>query len=183
MRPAAVVGLLWLGALAGCDQVEPPVVACASTAGPSAPDDALVVQPLLGEAPRGGETDVLVRVDSLHLRGAVSFSTPPPTNAAAVSLALTTDATFQGCLNPAPGGFRLHAAEAPRGRLWIRISSNRPVVVHAPRVAASTARAPDGDDGPPGARAQPDAESTLTVLPGTSGRARWEVTPDRDEPR
>ncbi len=182
MRPAVLAGVLWLGILAGCDPVGPPAVSCASTAGPSTPDDTLFIQPLLGAPPRRGRTDVLVRVDSLHVRGAVSFSAPPPPTAAAVSIALTTDATFQGCLNPAPGGFRLLAAEAPRGKLWIRVSSNRPVVVHAPSLATPPGTVPERSDAAlPGPPSRPDR--FLTIAPGSSARRRWDVGSAPGEPR
>ena len=185
MRRGFLAGLVLLGTLAGCDEGDLPAVACAATAGPSSPEDTLFVRPLLGATLPGDGADVLVRVDSLHVLGAVSFSSPPPPSAAAVSLALTTDATFQGCLSPSPGGFRLHAAEAPRGRLWIRVSSNRPVVVHAPRLVtpAATGDGSGSTGGPAGPGAASGDLGFLTVLPGTSARARWDFTRGQAEPR
>lgn len=166
MRRAVLLGLV--GLLGACRDSGPPTVVCASTPGASGPGDTLAVSLTLGAAPPDGEADVLVRVDPLSTRGALSFSAPPPPTAGAVSLALTADATFQGCANASPGGFRLHADEAPVGRLWIRVSSDRPVVVQAPRLA------------PPGAVAGGpalDGPASLTILPGSSGRARWRIPP------
>ncbi len=159
-------------------------MACVSTTGPAGLKDTLHVRLLLGVAPPEDQADVLVRVDPLNVRGAVSFSTTPPPNAGAVSLAVTSDATFQGCLNPSPGGFQLHAAAAPLGKLWIRVSSNRPVVVHPPRLAAHDAD-PTGDTSRDGTARAPssDPREGLAVLPGASARARWNLATEVVAPR
>jgi hypothetical protein len=184
LRRTFLTGLVWLSTLAGCNEIGLPSVACVSTPGPAGLEDTLYVRLLLGVAPPEDQADVLVRVDPLNARGAVSFSAPPPPNAGAVSLAVTSDATFQGCLNPSPGGFRIHAREAPLGKLWIRVSSNRPVVIHPPRLAAH-GPAPTRDirrGAGAGAQSSEPPEG-LTVLPRASARARWNVATGLMGPR
>ncbi|MEX2465499.1 MAG: hypothetical protein WD995_01230 [Gemmatimonadota bacterium] len=82
------------------------------------------------DAPSGQRPPrLLVRVDPLSDRGAVTFGPGTPPTAAAASMALTTSAVFQGCAGITPAGFRFRAPEAPRGRVWLRVSSDVPVAV------------------------------------------------------
>lgn len=99
---------------------------------------------------------LMVRVDPLDEAGVVHFEQPPPATTAAVGMALTTAGIFEGCFHPTPGGFRLRAPEAPRSRVWVRVSTGRPVKVTLVR----------GEDPAPVA-------APLVVAPGTSGQIAW----------
>lgn len=173
-RTLSGCALALLLGVAACVGGEGPVpVACGSLspAGPEGYADTLEVTVVLAERPTR-PTDVLVRVDPLSERGAVLFSGTPPESAAAVSASLTTDAVFQGCINERADGFRLRAQKAPIGRVWVKVSSNRPVAVRleteAPATEFGTPR-PDPADG------TLDVEQTaaLIVAPGASGRRAW----------
>ncbi len=171
VRGVALVLLLGLTACGGGDGPIP--VACGSVP-PTDPDvlaDTLELTVVLAERPTRS-TEVLVRVDPLTERGAVLFSGTPPESAAAVSAALTTDAVFQGCINERADGFRLRAEEAPIGRVWVRVSSNRPVSVRLVTEApgAEPRAGPPAASGPPGG---PEVTATLVVPPGSSGRRAW----------
>ena len=98
---------------------------------------------------------LLLRVDPLSERGAVMFEEGTPGTAAAAAIALTTSGTFEGCLSAAPQGFELRASAAPRGRVWLRVSSNVPVA----------AWLTIGDD-PSGTTG---SEAHIVVSPGASG--------------
>jgi hypothetical protein len=100
---------------------------------------------------------LLVRVDPLSEPGAVVFEEGTPATAAAASAALTTSATFQGCIASAPSSFELRALEAPLGRVWLRVSSNVPVAARL--VVGATQGAPSG------------SEAEIIVSPGKSGEA------------
>lgn len=132
----------------------------------SSRQDTLRVYVALAEVPPR-RTEILVRVDPLDQRGAVMFQGIPPETAAAASLALEADAVFQGCMSTGPEAFLLRARAAPAGRLWMRISSSRPVTVNAV----------------PSERAHDPAISgsrLLTVEPGTSGRTPFTWVPAAD---
>lgn len=176
-RPAlpgsALALLLGVGACVGGEGPVPVACSSLSPAGPDGFADTLEVTIVLAERPTR-PTDVLVRVDPLSERGAVLFADTPPESAAAVSASLTTDAVFQGCINERADGFRLRAEEAPIGRVWVRVSSNRPVAVRLETEASGTefgSRLPDRADG------ALDTERTpaLVVAPGASGRREWPV--------
>lgn len=125
-----------------------------STAGHAEADTLRVVVHIDTHRPR---TRLLVRVDPLSERGAVLFAEGTPPTAGAVSVALTTSAVFQGCVADAPSGFELRAPEAPRGRIWLRVSSNLPVVA---RLDIGSTPAGSGE-----------SDARVVVAPGTSGQA------------
>ena len=115
------------------------------------PEDILELFVVLDSVP-AGPGSVRVRVDALGEPGLVTFFMPPPT-AAAAGMALQPPATFQGCAAVAPVGIELRAPEAPRSKVWVRVSTDRPVRVR-PRV--------------PNRRAEP-----VVVMPGTSAVVGW----------
>lgn len=117
------------------------------------PDDVLELVVVLDSVP-AGPGSVRVRVDGLAEPGLVKFFMPPPT-AAAAGMALTPPATFQGCAGVAPTGLELRAPVAPRGKAWVRVSTDRPVRVR-PRIL--------------GRAAEP-----VMVMPGTSEVVGWET--------
>lgn len=168
---AAFAVLLGLGSCGGGEGPIP--VACGSIP-PTDPDvlaDTLELTVVLAERPTRS-TDVLVRVDPLSERGAVLFSDAAPESAAAVSASLTTDAVFQGCISERAEGFLLRAEEAPIGRVWVKVSSNRPVAVRLVN------EAPGAEPGaaPPAASETtggPEGTATFVVEPGSSGRRAW----------
>lgn len=163
--------LLGVGACVGGGGPIP--VACGSLS-PADPDvlaDTLEVTIVLAERP-ARPTDVLVRVDPLSERGAVLFSGTPPESAAAVSASLTTDAVFQGCINERADGFRLRAQKAPIGRVWVKVSSNRPVAVRLEsEVFGTEFGAPRL--GPADGTLVAEQTAALIVAPGASGRRAW----------
>jgi hypothetical protein len=174
--PGAALALLV--AVSGCmGGAEPIPVGCGSVP-PTDPDilaDTLAVTIVLAQPPSRA-TDVLVRVDPLSERGAVLFSDTAPESAAAVSASVTTDAVFHGCVNERADGFRLQVEEAPIGRVYVRISSNRPVAVRLAIEAADGAAPgslPDRSEVMGGG--QQAAE--LIVSPGASGRRAWSFDP------
>jgi hypothetical protein len=137
-RVAAVAGLAC--ALGGCARPEPASVdvACAAFAlpgGSAGAGDAAAREPGAGDTlevvivfdslPRasGG---VRVRVDSLAEGGMVSFLAPHPGSAAA-GMALATPPRYGGCAALAPHGLQLSASHPPRGKAWVRVSTDRPV--------------------------------------------------------
>lgn len=170
--PGAAFTLL-LG-LAACMAGEGPVpVACGSVP-PADPDllaDTLAVTLVLAERP-SRPTHVLVRVDPLSEPGAVLFSGTAPESAAAVSASLTPDAVFHGCVSERADGFRLRAEKAPIGRVWVRVSSNRPVAVRLV-TEASEAGGPGSLREGAGAADDADEGGALVVAPGASGRRAW----------
>jgi len=114
----------------------------------------------LGDAGARPKGRLIVRVDPLNDPGAVHFAPEVPRTAAAAALAVTADGTFHGCLGEAPVGFRLHAGAAPRGRLWVRVSSDRAVAVRL--------FLPDG------VRAEAASNGgVVRVDPGASLSVRW----------
>lgn len=168
---SALALLLVVGACVGGEGPIP--VACGSLS-PTDPDvlaDTLQVTIVLAERPTR-PTDVLVRVDPLSERGAVLFAGTPPESAAAVSASLTTDAVFQGCINERADGFRLRAEKAPIGRVWVKVSSNRPVAVRLETEASGTEFGSPRLDPADGTL---DVEQTaaLIIAPGASGRRAW----------
>ncbi len=151
--------------LAACGFGDPAMlpVQCAVLPGPAegavpvGSGDSLGIVLHIDSISRAGE--VLVRVDGLSEVGALRFETRPPPTAGAVSLASTTAGVFQGCFGEAPAGFVLRTPRAPRDKVWIRVSSDRPVIV----------RVETGEPGPQAIRiSQP-----LVVEAGSSGRAAW----------
>lgn len=98
----------------------------------------------------------MVRVEPLDEPGAVTFQGPISPSTAAVSATLIPGDAFHGCLGEAPQRFRLRAPRAPRDRVWVRVSADRPVTLRL----SEDGRAVDGT-------------APLTVLPGASGEARW----------
>jgi len=118
----------------------------------------------LGHAAPRGKGRLIVRVDPLDEPGAVHFAPEVPRTAAAASLSVTADGTFHGCLGEAPAGFRLHADAAPRGRIWVRVSSDRAVAV---RLLL-----------PEGARAEEESRVGVGLVdPGASLTVRWGPEP------
>ena len=115
------------------------------------PEDILELVVVLDSVP-AGPGSVRVRVDGLGEPGLVTFFMPPPT-AAAAGMALQPPATFQGCAAVAPAGIELRAPEAPRSKVWVRVSSDRPVRVR-PRVPNRSAE-------------------LVVVMPGTSEVVGW----------
>lgn len=119
--------------------------------------DTLDVRLHVTEPPRSNAVRLMVRVDPLSEPGAVAFGEGAPGTAAAVALALTEAAVFQGCLGRAPSGFRLLASAAPRARAWLRVSADRPVTVWLTV----------GREGMGGRSAR------ISVAPGASGETSW----------
>lgn len=133
----------------------PPGAATAAATPPAAaalPGDTLELLVRLDEVPPGGGS-VRVRVDPLAEPGVVTFTDAPPT-AVAAAMALAPPPLFQGCAAAAPTGMELRAPAAPRGRAWVRISSDRPVRVRV--VAGATSGGP------------------AVVAPGASATVDWE---------
>jgi hypothetical protein len=164
-RRVAAVGALAC-ALDGCARPEPASVdvACAAFALPGGSadgadgaarepgaGDTLEVVVVFDSLPRGSG-GVRVRVDSLAEGGMVSFLAPRPGSAAA-GMALATPPRYGGCAALAPHGLQLSAARAPRGKAWVRISTDRPVRL---RVAGGE-----------------QTLAAVVVTPGASALAPW----------
>ena len=179
-RPFALVGLALLGACSSAAPTPDIKVACgdlhpndstgaAGAAASSAPatPDSTAGAPALGVKPEdvlelivvidsvpSGPGQVMVRVDRLDEPGVVKFFMPPPT-AAAAGMTLAPPPVFQGCAAISAPGLELHSPAAPRGRAWVRASTNRAVRVRLHIGSRKT-------------------EEPLLIDPGTSGIVRWE---------
>jgi hypothetical protein len=117
------------------------------------PEDVLELVVVIDSVP-SGPGQVMVRIDRLDEPGVVKFFMPPPT-AAAAGMALAPPPVFQGCAAISAPGIELHAAVAPRGKAWVRASTNRAVRVRL-HIASRKSQEP------------------LLIDPGTSGIVRWE---------
>lgn len=118
----------------------------------------------LGDGALRDRGRLIVRVDPLDQPGAVHFDPAVPRTAGAASLGVDPGGRFHGCIGGDPAGFRLHASDAPRGRLWARVSSDRPVEVSL-TVPAGMATA-EGS----AARVEPGASVAIGWRPARDGR-------------
>jgi hypothetical protein len=110
---------------------------------------------------------VMVRVDPLAEPGAVAFTADVPPTSVAVSATVTTSGVFHGCLGAAPVAFDLVVPAVPKGRVWVRVSSDRPVLLKV---------LPDpGPSDPPGGGTSVESVplAELSLAPGRSGEAVW----------
>lgn len=149
--------------LGGCEEsvTDHPGLSCTVlVAPPAAPDpvtehDSLDVIVALPE--RSEPVEALVRVDPVAEEGVVVFPADAPPTAAAVGATLTIRAVYTVCVSSAPRAIVFRGDAPLHGKVWIRVSSDRPVRTVI-RVGA-----PDAPPlGPP-----------LVVTPGSSGRMRW----------
>lgn len=116
----------------------------------------------LGDGALRDRGRLIVRVDPLDEPGAVHFDPGVPRTAGAASLGVEPGGQFQGCIGMEPAGFRLHASDAPRGRLWVRVSADRPVEVSLAVPAGMSA----------------EQAATSLVEPGGSAAVGWRPVPD-----
>lgn len=133
-RPRRIAALVAVLTVCACGSAEEPMipVACTETTPTTRPTvaatDTLDLFVVLDSVPSGAGS-VRLRVDGLAQPGIVNFFLPPPT-AAAAGMALQPPETFAGCAATAPAGLELRAPRAPRGKAWVRVSTDRPVRVH-----------------------------------------------------
>ena len=156
-RRIAAAGLL-LAPLA-CARPELPSgpITCAAVrpSGRDAPevraDDPLEVYVVFDSVPAeaGG---VRLRVDGLGQGGIVNFGEPTPT---AAGMTLDVPARYHGCAALAPVGLELRAPFPPRGKAWVRVSTDRPVRLHL--------------------RAGERASAPVLTRPGKSALASWDL--------
>lgn len=165
-----VVALAVAALSGGCaDSVpDPPGLGCTVlVAPPAAPDpvtasDSLDV--IVSLPARSEPVETLVRVDSIAAEGIVLFPADVPPTASAVGATLTTRAIYSVCISSAPRAVVFQGEPPPHGKIWVRVSSDRPV--------RTVVRVGERDAQPLG--------PALVVTPGTSGRMRWD--PDGEGP-
>jgi hypothetical protein len=87
--------------------------------------DTLELIVLLDSVPTGAG-GVRLRVDGLAEAGLVTFTAPTPASAGA-GITVVVPAAYHGCAGPAPHGLELAAPYAPRGKAWVRVSTDRTV--------------------------------------------------------
>lgn len=139
------------------DVVMPECTSTASATGaPTATDTLEILVRVLDPTP----AELLVRVDALG-DGTVTFPSDAPEGSAAAGLSLTTRGIYRVCVSADAAEVTFVADEAPFGKGWLRVTTDRPV----------RARLRLGGTG------DSDAPAPVVVRPGSSGRTGL-VTPD-----
>lgn len=139
-----------------------PGLGCTVLVAPAAAPDPVTASDSLDvivSLPDGSEpVEALVRVDSIAAEGIVLFPADVPPTASAVGATLTSRAIYSVCISSAPRAIVFEGDSPPHGKIWLRVSSDRPV--------RTVVRIGESDATPLG--------PALVVTPGTSGRMRWD---------
>jgi hypothetical protein len=119
-------------------------------------EDTLEVVVVLEEVAEPPE--LLVRVDPVATPGIVTWPEDAPPAVGAAGATVGTAGSFTVCLSPGPAAIVFQGSDAPHGKAWARVSTDRPV-----KAVLRLGSGPDGRTLEPG----------LVVAPGSSDRRRW----------